>query len=174
MKKLFKHTTILGSALLITACVSTENSSNESITLSHCAIQETIPGAKATGAFLTINKADDSPLAVVTAKAPKVTDHVEIHEMIMKDYKMIMNQIMEYPLKKGDNIFKKGGYHIMLMNMQKKLTAGEQYDLTLVFSDGSEKTCNATVKTVKALTPKKMGKMKMGEMKKDGMKKATH
>lgn len=164
IKTPFKKIAILSSALLITACVSAEKPNNEAITLSNCAIQETIPGAKATGAFLTVNKADDTPLSVVAAKAPNVTDHVEIHEMIMKDDKMIMNQIDAYPLQKGDNIFKKGSYHIMLMDMQKKLTAGEQYDVTLVFSDGSEKTCNATVKTVKALTPKHM----------KGMKKMSH
>lgn len=164
IKTPFKKIAILSGALLITACVSAEKPSNEAITLSNCAIQETIPGAKATGAFLTVNKADDTPLSVVAAKAPNVTNHVEIHEMIMKDDKMIMNQIESYPLQKGDNIFKKGSYHIMLMDMQKKLTAGEQYDVTLVFSDGSEKICNATVKTVKALTPKHM----------KGMKKMSH
>lgn len=169
MKKSLQKITVLGSAMFIAACVSADNADNETISLSNCAIQETIPGAKATGAFLTINKADNSPLSVVAAKTPNVTEHVEIHEMIMDGGKMVMSEIEAYPLKKGDNIFQKGGYHIMLMDMQKKLTAGENYDVTVVFSDGSEKTCKATVKTVKALTPKKMDKMKM-----HGMKKASH
>ncbi len=158
MEKQLSATILLAGTLLLTG-VSAENVDNKNITLSHCAIQETIPGAKATGAFLTVTKADDAPLSLVAAKAPKVTDHVELHEMIMQDNKMTMSQIKEYPLQKGENIFKKGGYHIMLMDMQKKLTAGEQYEVTLVFSDGSEKTCAAEVKTVKALTPKHMQPM---------------
>ncbi|PIE46146.1 MAG: hypothetical protein CSA44_00850 [Gammaproteobacteria bacterium] len=172
MKKQLQNITVLGSALLISACVNAQTPSNDTIILSDCAIQESIPGAKATGAFLTVKKADDAPLSIVAAKAPDVTDHVEIHEMLMQDNKMVMSQIEAYPLQKGDNIFKKGGYHIMLMDMQKKLTAGEHYDITLVFSDGSEKSCNAVVKTVKALTPKHMKKNTMKPMQE--MQKASH
>lgn len=159
MKKPISFITLLGSALLITACANAEKMGNEHIALNNCAIQETIPGAKATGAFLNIKKSDSSPLALVSAKAPDITDHVELHEMVMKDNKMVMSQIEKYPLQQGDNLFKKGSYHIMLMDMQKKLTAGESYHITLVFSDGSEKTCLASVKTVKELTPKHMKKM---------------
>ncbi len=173
MKKLLQKTALF-SAVLMTACVSAENVQNNSVELSNCAIQELIPGAQATGSFLTITKNDDTPLSLVAAKIPAITDHVELHEMIMKDNKMIMSEIKEYPLKKGDNIFKKGGYHIMLLDVAKPVKAGEKYDVTLMFSDGSEKTCNALVKTVKELTPKGMKGMHHGGMKKmemkDGMK----
>ncbi len=180
MKNLL-HKVTLFSALLMTACASAENTENQSIELSNCAIQETIPGAKATGAFFTLNKIDDAPLSIVAAKLPEITDHVELHEMIMKDNKMIMSEIKAYPLKKGENIFKKGSYHIMLFEMKKPLVAGDKYNVTLVFNDNSEKTCHAVVKTVKELTPKHMKKMmhhkngmKMehkGEMKKTEMPK---
>ncbi len=163
MKKFIQKATITGAALLLTACVSAENQQNDGITLKNCAIQETIPGAKATGAFLTINKSDDSQLSLVSAKAPSVTSHVEIHEMVMKNGTMKMQQIKSYPLKKGHNVFKKGGFHIMLMDMQKPLKVGEKHELTLLFSDGSSKQCTASVKSVKELTPKGM-KMNHGKM----------
>ncbi len=158
MKKFIQKATITGTALLLTACASADGPQNDGITLSNCAIQETIPGAKATGAFLNVKKADDSTLSLVAAKAPSVTSHVEIHEMTMKDGSMKMQEIKEYPLQKGDNIFKKGGYHIMLMDMQKPLKVGEKHELTLSFSDGSSKSCTAVVKSVKSLTPKGMKK----------------
>ncbi len=165
MKKLLQTTALLGTVLM-TGCVSTNNAGNKSVELSHCAIQELIPGAQATGSFLTITKTDDKPLSIVAAKVPAITDHVELHEMVMKNNKMMMSQIKEYPLKKGDNIFKKGSYHVMLLDVAKPVKAGERYDVTLMFSDGSEKTCNALVKTVKELTPKHMkGMMKHGAMK---------
>ncbi len=167
MKNVLQKTALL-SAMLLTACVSTNNAGNESITLNNCTIQETIPGAKATGAFLTITKGNDSPLSLVAAKIPSITERVELHEMIMKNHKMMMNQIKEYPLQKGDNIFKKGGYHIMLLDINKVVKAGEKHDITLSFSDGSEKTCNALVKTVAELTPK--GMKGMGKMHHGGMK----
>ncbi len=129
---------------------------NGAVRLENCAIQETIPGAKATGAFLTIHKTGDEKLSLVAAQAPSVTEHVEIHEMVMEGGTMKMSQIQSYPLKPGANLFKKGGYHIMLMDMQKPLAVGENHDLTLQFSDGSSQTCRAEVKSVEALTPKGM------------------
>ncbi len=163
---------VISALLLSTACSgNTVKHSTDTLSLNNCAIQETIPGAKATGAFLTINKSDDSALSLVSAKAPTVTNHVEIHEMKMKDGTMVMQQIKEYPLKKGANIFKKGGYHIMLMDMKKSIKVGEKHKLALSFSDGTSKSCIATVKSVKELTPKGMKHMKhmkpMKPMKKD-------
>lgn len=159
MKKQLKKTTLVCGALLMTACASADNPATATVALSDCAIQETIPGSKATGAFLTMTKSGDAPLALVSAKAPTVTEHVELHEMMMKDNKMIMSEINEFPLQTGDNLFKKGGYHIMLMSLEKTLKAGDHHDLTLTFSDGSTQTCHAEVKTVKALTPKGMKPM---------------
>lgn len=146
-------------ALTLTACVSTESDST-AVSVQHCAIQQSIPGAKATGAFLTIQKHGNAPLSLVAAEAPTVTDQVEIHEMIMNNGTMVMREMTEFPLAQGDNIFQKGGYHIMLMNLDKTLNVGETYPLTLQFSDDSRQTCQAVVKSVEELTPKHM-KMKM-------------
>ncbi len=173
----FKKTLLALVFLSANAVAHDEHKTNDAVSLSNCAIQETIPGAKATGAFLTIHKTDgDTALSIVGAKAPEITDHVELHEMVMKDGVMKMQQIPAYELKKGDNVFKKGGYHVMLMSLQKKLTVGEKYPITLVFSDGSEKTCEANVKSVADLTPKGMmmkhhkhGDVKHGEMHKKAM-----
>ncbi|PID63821.1 MAG: hypothetical protein CR974_00860 [Gammaproteobacteria bacterium] len=139
------------------------------VSLQNCAIQETIPGAKATGAFLTIHKAGEQALSVVGAKTSDVSGRVELHEMVVKDGTMQMSQIKEYPLKQGDNVFKKGSYHVMLMALKKPLTVGETYPLTLIFSDGSEQSCDAVVKSVAELTPKGM-KMHHGNMKHNEMK----
>lgn len=161
MKKQTTHLSILATALLLGACASTDHHAHhDSVALQNCAIQQTIPGAKATGAFLTMNKRGNTPLALVSAAAPAITDHVEIHEMAMNNGTMTMQEINEYPLAEGDNVFKKGGYHVMLMGLDKTLTVGETYPLTLNFSDNSSQTCQAVVKSVEALTPKGMKGMK--------------
>lgn len=144
------------SATLMTVGCSMHDSSVTSVELSDCAIQQTIPGAKATGAFLTLHKNGSNALSVISAKAPSVTAHVELHEMIMKDGTMKMQEIKSYPLQEGDNFFKKGGYHVMLMDLDKTLSVGERHPLILNFSDGSSQTCDAQVKSVEALTPKGM------------------
>ncbi|PIE40549.1 MAG: hypothetical protein CSA51_00200 [Gammaproteobacteria bacterium] len=161
MKKSVFTTAALTATLLLGACSSDDQHAGHSaVTLQHCTIQETIPGAKATGAFLTISKSGDAPLALVAAQAPTITNHVEIHEMVMGDGTMRMQKIPEYPLAAGDNVFKKGSYHIMLMSLEKTLSPGETYPLTLIFSDGNKHSCAAVVKTVQELTPKNM-KMQM-------------
>lgn len=143
----------------VTVGCASDDVANTSITLKDCAIQTTIPGAKATGAFLTVTKDNADALSLIGAKADSVTDHVEIHEMVMADGKMMMKKMDSYPLEKGDNIFKKGSYHIMLMSLQKALPVGDKHALTLMFSDGSSATCQAQVKSVEELTPKGMQKM---------------
>ncbi len=180
MKKLAILLTPLAMMTLVNAETNAKEAAvqeTKGVELVNCAIQQNIPGAKATGAFLTIKKQDDTPLSLSSAQLPSVTPHVEIHEMVMKDGTMKMSQIESYPLKKGDNIFQKGGYHIMLMEMEKPLTIGEKHQLTLTFSDGSSKSCEAEVKSVEALTPKKMKHdmkgMKHGDMKHD-MKDMKH
>ncbi len=113
MKTSVFTTAALTVTLLLGACSSDDQHAGHSaVTLQHCTIQETIPGAKATGAFL--------------------------------------QKIPEYPLATGNNVFKKGSYHIMLMSLEKTLSPGETYPLTLIFSDGSKHSCEAVVKTVQA------------------------
>lgn len=152
------------SALLATAGIASAHES--AIHLKDCAIQKTLPGAKATGAFLTIEKHGNDALSLVSAAAPELTDHVEIHEMVMAEGSMKMQEIKAYALQAGDNVFKRGGYHIMLMNMEKTMQLGEQYPLHLTFSDGSTETCQATVKSVEMLTPKGMKHHHHHDMKK--------
>lgn len=145
----------ISTTLMVAGCSAHDHSAT-TVELSDCAIQQTIPGAKATGAFLTLHKHGSDALSVVSAAVPSVTAHVELHEMVMKDGTMKMQEIQAYPLQEGDNVFKKGSYHVMLMDLDKTLSVGETHPLTLNFSDGSSQTCTAEVKSVEALTPKGM------------------
>lgn len=160
MNTFFKVSTLLATSLLFTACASTGSQPKGStLKLANCAIQESIAGAKATGAFLTINKTGTQKLALVGAQAPSITSHVEVHEMVMQGGTMRMQQMPALALKEGANVLKKGGYHIMLMELKKPLKVGQTHQLTLSFSDGSSQSCMAQVKSVRALTPKGMKMM---------------
>lgn len=72
-----------------------------------------------------------------------------------------MQQIKSYPLVEGENIFQKGGYHIMLMGVKNPVVAGEHYPLILNFSDGSSQSCRAVVKSVAAIKSKHKMQKKM-------------
>jgi len=101
-------------------------------------VRATVPQQKATGAFMTLDASLDSKL--VSATSP-VSDHVEIHEMVMQDDVMKMRQIPSIALPAGKVVeLKPGGYHIMLLDLKQQIRAGDQVPLTLVFehSDGRQ------------------------------------
>jgi len=103
-------------------------------------VRATVPQQHATGAFMTLDATLDSKL--VRATSP-VSDHVEIHEMIMQDDVMKMRQIPSIALPAGQAVeLKPGGYHIMLIDLKQQIHAGDQVPLTLVFehSNGEQET----------------------------------
>ncbi|ETD71684.1 hypothetical protein V757_06470 [Pelistega indica] len=146
-----KNTIVLTSLLLglsMSAGAETQAVSS-SITLENCAIQEVLPGKHMTGAFVKfINNGE--PVDIVSASIPSITPNVEIHSMQMKDNVMTMIPLTNAKLEKGDRYFKKGGDHVMLMQIpdDKLPKIGEKHEMIFKFSNGSSATCQAEVKSV--------------------------
>lgn len=117
--------------------------------LSECYIQEVIPGKHMTGGFFLLQHSGKAQ-TLVKAEIPSITPTVEMHNMVMKDNVMQMQEIMEYPLADGENRFKKGSYHLMLMNIADDMLpqVGSQHTVTLTLDDGEQLQCEAKVLTV--------------------------
>lgn len=117
--------------------------------LSECYIQEVIPGKNMTGGGFLLQHSGKAQ-KIVKAEIPSITETVEMHDMIMKDNVMQMQQIMEYPLKEGENRFKKGSFHLMLMNIaEDKFPAiGSMHTVKLSLDDGEVLECEAKVLSV--------------------------
>lgn len=117
--------------------------------LSECYIQEVIPGKQMTGAFFLLQHSGKAQ-KIVKAEIPSITPTVEMHDMVMKDNVMQMQQIMEYPLVDGENRFKKGSFHLMLMNIadDKLPQVGAHHTISLTLDDGEQVQCEAKVLTV--------------------------
>jgi len=101
-------------------------------------VRATVPQQQATGAFMTLEATLDSKLIRATST---VSDHVEIHEMVMEDDVMKMRQVPSITLPAGQVVeLKPGGYHIMLLNLKQQIRAGDHVPLTLVFehNDGRQ------------------------------------
>lgn len=97
-------------------------------------LRETPPGAPVAGGFLTVlNLAsdDDRLLAVESAVALRV----EIHEMRHEDGIARMRRLADgLALPAGaTRELKPGGHHLMFIQPQRPLKAGEKVDATLVF-----------------------------------------
>ncbi len=113
----------------------------------------TVPGQKATGAFMKITAKDGSKLVAVSSPVAGVA---EVHEMKMDGDVMKMRAVsggLDLPAGKAVEL-KPGGYHVMLMDLKLPLQKDTTIPLTLVFKDakGVESRTELTV-PVSALAP---------------------
>ena len=94
----------------------------------------TVPGQKATGAFMKITAKDGAKL--VGASSP-VAGVSEVHEMKMEGDVMKMRAVqggLDLPAGKAVEL-KPGGNHVMLMDLKVALPKDTTIPLTLVFKD---------------------------------------
>ncbi len=96
----------------------------------------TVPGQKATGAFMTLTAKDALRL---TAVASPVAGVAEIHEMKMDGDVMKMRAVAGgLPLPAGQAVvLRPGGYHLMLMDLKSALAKDSKVPVTLTFKDST-------------------------------------
>lgn len=118
-------------------------------TLSDCVIQEVLPGRAMTGAFVTFNHQGET-VEITESLIPSITEHVELHEMSMVDNVMTMGPLQNKTLEEGQRFFRKGGDHIMVMQIpeDKIPQVGETHNMTFAFSNGTTASCDALVKSL--------------------------
>lgn len=98
-----------------------------------------------TGAFMEIkNKGAADKLVAASSNAAKVT---ELHASDTTNGVMTMRKIdsMEIPAD-GELKLKPGGYHIMLIGLNRPLVAGEMLPIKVKFENAGEVTVQAKVK----------------------------
>ncbi|MGM0385390.1 MAG: copper chaperone PCu(A)C [Actinomycetota bacterium] len=90
-----------------------------------------------TGAFGVLENNMDAPIHVV-AVTSSVTDRNELHETVMQDGSMVMVEMDDgFTIEPGTEfVLEPGGNHLMLMDLEAPIEAGEDVELTLEFEDG--------------------------------------
>ena len=102
-------------------------------------------GKAMTGSFMTLTNSSDEDVTLVGGSS-SVAGIIEIHEVI--DGSMVpMSDGLVIPAN-GDVKLRMGGYHVMLMELNSELKAGDEVAVTLKFSDGSTADYTAPVKTI--------------------------
>lgn len=147
----------LSLGLLAAGCSSSADSSTASTstqvspTSAATAVSVTDPWIKAadtgmTAAFGTLVNNTDQPLTIVGATSD--VSVLELHEMVMKDGKMLMQ-----PKKggftlpaKGTHELSPGGDHLMFMDVKTPLKVGDDVTVTLTLSDGTTVPFTAVAK----------------------------
>jgi hypothetical protein len=113
------------------------------VTTSDAWVRATVGGQKATGAFMQINSTEAVRVVGVASPAAKI---VELHEMKMDGDRMMMNAVEGVDVTPGKATeLKPGGFHIMLVDVVKPLTAGDKVPLTLVIESSDHKRSNIEV-----------------------------
>lgn len=106
-------------------------------------VRATVGAQKATGAFMQVNSTEPVRIVGVSSPAAKI---VELHEMKMDGDRMMMHAIEGLDVTPGTPVeLKPGGYHIMLMELVKPISAGDKVPLTLVIEDKNKKRSNLDV-----------------------------
>jgi len=102
-------------------------------------VRATMPGQPVGGAYMQIRSDADARLIGVSSS---VVPRVEVHEMTMDGDMMRMREVKAVELPKGKTVsLEPGGFHIMLMNLNKPIVVGDSIPLTLVIeSDGKRQT----------------------------------
>jgi periplasmic copper chaperone A len=116
-------------------------------------VRATVPSQKATGAFMQLTTTEPVRLVEVQSTAAKI---VEVHEMRMEGDRMMMKAVDGLDVVPGRPLeLKPGGYHVMLIDVVKPMTAGDKVPLTLVLEGKDKKRTQVQVSAeVRALNAK--------------------
>lgn len=121
---------LLGLTILLSAC-----EPNEGVAINDAWARANAPGQKVGAAYMTLLSAQDSTM--IKAETD-IAGSVEIHSMTMENGVMKMRMLEELPLKAGKaEKLAPGGFHLMLFDLKKPLTAGENVNFTLSFKDAA-------------------------------------
>ncbi len=97
---------------------------------------ESAPVSKNGAIFLTLQNNSDISRRVVSAHAD-VSNRIELHTHIMDGDIMMMREVEGYDIAAGaQTVLEPKGHHIMLIDLNAPLQAGESFPVTLTFENG--------------------------------------
>ena len=96
--------------------------------------------------YMTIRNPGNTPDRLIKAQSD-VSQVVELHNMAMKEGVMSMYPVeaIEIPAN-GEAVLKPGGFHVMLIGLNRDLLAGETMTVTLTFEQAGEITLQAPIR----------------------------
>ncbi|WP_411992684.1 copper chaperone PCu(A)C [Agarivorans sp. DSG3-1] len=119
-----------------------------SIVVKEVYARATPPNAPTSAIFLSMHNHGDQVISLVAAATP-AAGRVELHTMLMDGDVMKMRQVKEIKVAANTMVeLKPGGLHLMLFDLQIPFKEGEELQLTLDFSDGSQQQLQVPINKV--------------------------
>lgn len=129
--------------LLIASVLVACGQQSSEVSITDAWARATAPGQEVGAAYMTLTSPVNTTLIKVASDS---AGSMEIHSMTMKDGVMEMDMLESLALKAGEPYkLAPGGYHLMLFELKKPLTAGESAAITLTFKDAAEKLTTQTI-----------------------------
>lgn len=121
-------------------------------------VREMLPGAKATAGYFTLTNHSQQAIELAGVSSTAFAK-VEIHEHVMKDGMMLMQQVTKnIVIEPHQSVsFAPGGYHLMLFTPSQKIRKGTQValDFTFVGASSGELKVNKNAKVISVLDQQK-------------------
>ena len=110
-------------------------------------------GKYMTGSFMTIKNSGGADVTLVGGSSD-AADRIEIHEVVGGKMQSLSDGLV---IKAGKSVkLRMGGYHVMLLGLNRDLKAGDEITVTLEFDDGQSIDYTAPVKDI-AMDDEKYG-----------------
>ncbi len=150
-------------SLTLIAALACSTAYAQNVEIKDAWIRTSVPGQKATGAFMKITAKDGTKLVGASSPAAGVT---EVHEMKMEGDVMKMRAVPGgLDIAAGKTVeLKPGGYHVMLMDLKAALQKDSTVALTLLFKDAKGAESKMELKVPVATTAPGMTGAKAGDM----------
>lgn len=108
---------------------------------------EPVPTQKVAVAYLELQNTTKKDVQILHVTSP-VANSVEVHRHTYNDGVMQMRKVNHAKVPAGGELlFQSGGYHIMLMGLERQLEAGDSYDLTFEFDQAQKLTISVPVRS---------------------------
>lgn len=112
-----------------------------------------LPAGLPAGGYFTLTNTGDAGLRLVAAESSRYRK-VMLHRSLTQDGRSGMSAVDHVDIAPGATLrFAPGGYHLMLMQARKPVTAGERVPVTLIFADGMRLTVEFRAQPADALGP---------------------
>ena len=136
------------SALLLGLCVSWNIcfAAGAGLHLQAAYVTASLPGTTTVAAYLELKNLSKQEWVLVSASSP-AAHVVEVHRHVMEGNSMRMEKVDSLPIPAGGIVrMQPGGYHLMLIGLNKALSTGDHVLVTLKFSNGRAETVVLNVK----------------------------
>lgn len=147
--RIFPRLAFVAVLIVAAAVAACAQAAKTSIAVEDPYARATPAGALSGAVYMTLDNKTDAADRLIGA-ATDVAARVQIHEMSMANGVMQMRELANGLLiPAGESVaLKPGGYHVMLIGLRKRLTAGETFPLTLTFEKAGNISVTVPIKAM--------------------------